>query len=181
MRKPRNMPYLESLRRFFYNRKLNSFQQTNLHAMQEGHFKRIKQVGIVFDATDLHNREVAMSLKTKLKDAGKRSKLLGYFNQDLDGLSFPFDYFTIKDLSFSYIPKSPTVQDFIKEPFDLLISLDLELIKPILYVCAASKAVFKIGPAHADSKFFDLMIDPKTPGDFDSYIQETRKTLKTFS
>jgi hypothetical protein len=175
------MPYLESLRRFLYNRKLNSFQQTNLHAMQEGHFKRIKQVGIVFDATDLHNREVAMSLAANLRDVGKRPRLLGYFKQDLDGLSFPFDYFTVKDLSFSYIPKSPKAQAFINEPFDLLISLDLEMIRPILYVCAASKAVFKIGPAQADTKFFDLMIDPKTPGDFDSYIKETRKTLKTFS
>ena len=171
------MPYLESLRNFLFRRKLNAALSSTPRDLPENHFQNIRSIGVVFHATELKVREIAMELEQKLKDAGKRPKLLGYFNQDLEGLSFPFHYFTVKDLYFYFIPKSKDVEHFVNEKFDILINLDLEQTDPILYVCAISNARFKAGPANAPPEIFDLMVDPKTPMDFEGYLEEIRKTF----
>lgn len=171
------MPYLDSLRKFLFKRRLKAFKTTNLHKVQEGHFKKIANIGVLFDATELDVRERIIQFAERQKEGGRRVKMLGFFNKKIDGISFSFPYFSLKDLNFAYIPKSREISDFVSEPFDVLICLDLQLRDPILYVSAASKAYFKIGPGSADSRFFDLMIETNSQDSLEEYIQTVKDTF----
>lgn len=171
------MPYLESLRKFLFRRRLSSFNSTNLHKAGEGHFNKIRSIGIVFDATDLDTRERVMLFAKRQKEGGSKVKLLGFFNKKLDDISFSFPYFSLKDINFFYIPKSDAVDEFIREPFDVLICLDLQVQDVILYISAASQAIFKIGPGQEHSRYFDLLVDLKPSEGLEGYIKTIKETF----
>lgn len=136
-------------------------------------FETAKYIGVVCATKD----EVSTG---QLKDvlqffAQKRIKysVLGYF----DGKKIPenflywkgMDFITQKDLNFFCIPVGPVVDNFINDPFDMLINCSVENFFPIEYMVQLSKAKCKVGVLHDKSSCYDLMIDiskQKTVGYF---------------
>ncbi len=70
-----------------------------------------------------------------------------------------FDFFTKNNLNWYNRPKSDTVEDFMKKPYDILINLSLERYYPIQYVLALSPSTFKVGKYFEEPNYMDLMID----------------------
>lgn len=64
------------------------------------------------------------------------------------------------DLNIWGLPRIRKINEFINEPFDLLINLSGDTNKALTYICAASKSNFKIS-INSNEKVYDLIIDQK--------------------
>ena len=175
-RSVKSIPLLSRLKTFLYRRAIGKYRSTNISKVSENHFKKIRTVGILFDANDTKGREAVIGYRQQLQESGITVSLFGYFNSKVDGITFPFDFIDIRDLSFAYLPEGDRVRQFISTPFDVLINLDTQMHKPMSYMAAASRALFKIGPAQGDHNHYDLMI--ATEGnDIALYIEQIRSVF----
>ena len=146
-------------------------------------FENSKSIGILFDATQKDDLELATRYVKYLKDHKKRIKAIGFFQgktiPDMVFSKLEFDYFTKKDLNWYFKPMPGFVDQFIDEEFDILIDLNLDLAFPLQYISELSKAKFKIGKFQEGNTHYDFMIDvPEDKGikyflrNLDLYIQQ---------
>lgn len=156
------MDLLQRLRLFFYKKRLNRILNVNEKITRKSiRFDRAKFIGILFDASDMSYRDEVVKYAEALKKKGKKVKLLGFINTKEAQENLTFDFFNKKQLDFSLLPKSEIVNQFIKQPFDLLINLFFHENLPLEYISAASKARFRVGKHSTQTHSFDLMIDMK--------------------
>ncbi|RLD20953.1 MAG: hypothetical protein DRI69_05215 [Bacteroidetes bacterium] len=168
---------LTRLKQILYNFKLRRYRTTNLHLLPDKHFQNIKSIGIVFDATSEKNHKSILNFQNKLKDEGRDVQLLGFFNQKEEPGPQTFSYFYIDGVGFAMTPTSDVAKQFIEHPFDVLINLDYDCNTTINYICAASRALFKIGPATGNPDHYDLMIDLGEHYKMGPFIKEIRSTF----
>ena len=72
----------------------------------------------------------------------------------------------------------PIVENFILEPFDLLINLCMNYKTPLLYVTALSRAKFKVGKEHPKyTPYYDLMLSVDENLGLQSFITLAEKYL----
>jgi hypothetical protein len=144
-------------------------------------FDKAKTVGIIFNATDKEEFELVKRYVRYLKECNKKVKSIGFFNTDkipdLTYSKLEWDFFTVKDLAWNYIPNKSFIENFINEEFDILIDMNIHHNFPLHYISCLSKAHFKIGLYNPNSDY-DLMIDmPEEKGlkfflrNVDQYIQ----------
>lgn len=168
---------LEQIGQYLYKRAIGRYRSTNLHKIDDGHFENLKTVGVIFDASRTQEHKTVLRLRKDLQERDKEVQLLGYFPSKDAVDHQPFSYFTDEHINFARLPKSDIVKQFIARPFDVLINLDPVGHKPIDYICAASRALFKIGPATANPAHFDLMIDQGDTFNLKQYIDQVRSTF----
>jgi hypothetical protein len=170
------MPVIARLKKFLYQRAIRRYRSTNLNKVPENHFSVIRSVGILFDASQAHDREVILAYAERLRGSGIKVSLCGFFNSKVEGITFPFDFIDLKSVSFAGLPRGEHVEKFIEAPFDVLINLDMSLHRPLNYIAAASKALFKIGPAEGDQRHYDLLIGIPDRN-MEKFIHEIRTTF----
>lgn len=170
------MPLISRLKIFMHNRAMRKFRTTNLNKVPDNHFSTIKSVGILFLANDAKECDVVFRYRDQLEKTGFQVWPFGYFNFKVREKPTKFDFIDLTNLSFAYIPASDKITQFITKPFDVLINLDTASHRPLNYIAAASKALFKIGPAHGNHAHYDLMIDMHEH-DLARYIQDIRTTF----
>ena len=171
-----SMPVISRLKTFLHNRALARYPGTNLNMLPENHFSSIKSVGILFEAMDAKDREVVLGYAELLKKMGMDVSPLGFFNSKIKDITFPFDFIDLNNITFAFLPEGEKISKFIATPFDVLINLDTSSHRPLNYIAAASKALFKIGPAHGNHTHYDLMIEMHEK-DLARYIQDIRTTF----
>ncbi len=122
-----------------------------------------KKIGILFNATHLVSFEIIKEFVKQISEKDKKISVLGYVHSKklIDHYLYRkgFNFFTRNDLNWYYKPVSDSVQQFIGEPFDLLINLSLEEYYPVKYILASSKAKFKVGMYSEGQQYLDFMID----------------------
>ena len=122
-----------------------------------------KSIGIIYNATEYVSFEIIRNLVKDLSQDARKVAVLGYVDSKklIDHYLYRkgFDFFSKNELNWYSRPVSPVVEEFIKEPFDLLINLSLEDYFPIRYITALSPARFKTGRFSPDDVYLDLMID----------------------
>lgn len=110
---------------------------------------RARKIGILYDATERETFYKVREFFKDLKEIGKEPYALGYigFNEvTFHPLARPeTDYFFRNQLNWYMKPAGPVIDNFIREPFDILINLTMSDIYPIDYIAALSKAGLKIG------------------------------------
>ena len=164
-------------------------QELEEHARERGFdgFENSKSIGIIFDASQKDDLELATRYVKYLKDHKKRIKAIGFFQgktiPDMVYSKLEFDYFTKKDLNWYFKPTPGFIEQFINEDFDILIDLNLDLAFPLEYISCLSKAKFKIGKYREKENHYDLMINvPDEKGikyflrNLDLYIQQINTT-----
>ncbi len=143
-------------------------------------FDKAKTVGLLVDATDRENHVFADKYRDKLRSLDKRVKILAFFNDKELHDNILVDYFTQKNLNWYHHPEGRTVDDFIKKPFDILISLHQEPSMPLEYISAMSNAQMRVGQYAEDKEYcYDFMID--TAGESDgmtTYVEQIDHFLK---
>lgn len=163
--------------KYFLNKMLPLVKR-NIHFES---FAKVKSIGIVFNATDKEEFELVKRYVRYLKECDKKVKAIGFFNSDkvpeLTYTKLEWDFFTLKDLSWNYIPNKNFIDNFINEEYDLLIDLNVHSDFPLHYISTLSKARFKIGQ-YQPNVDFDLMIEmPQEKGlkfylrSIDQYLQ----------
>lgn len=166
---------MEAIKHYLYKKSLLKQQQASKKNIIK--IKGAKHIGILFNASDIENREKVVSYSQKLKKEGYQVKMLGYLDQKTESITFPFDYFTIKDVNFYYVPKNNHIEHFLSLDLDILMNLDLSNVLPIHYLAAASNAAFKVGALFEGQDQYHLMIETSGKNNLDAFITETSKTL----
>lgn len=122
-------------------------------------FDKAHQIGILFDGTDLNNREVVLRFAKELRSAGKAVKLLGYLNNRTESESFPFKVFNNRNIDWLMRPTGDSVADFLDHTFDILLNLSMEENPALEYIAALSKAHYRVGAFSKSTHCYELMID----------------------
>ncbi|TAJ08123.1 hypothetical protein DMA11_21640 [Marinilabiliaceae bacterium JC017] len=127
--------------------------------------------GIIFDASQPDHVKQAKALIADLKKENITCRAVGYIDSDKREDEYISDhtFLYIDKTAFSlfYQPKEEGIQQFITEPFHLLINLCQENYFAVKYILSLSQANFKIGQTGIDNDLFDLMIEltPKSDSD----------------
>ncbi len=120
-------------------------------------------IGIIYNATEYISFEIIRNLVKELSHDSRKVTVLGYVDSKrlIDNYLYRkgFDFFSKNELNWYFRPASPVIEQFMEEPFDLLINLSLEDHYPIRYITALSSARFKTGRYSPDDAYLDLMID----------------------
>lgn len=139
-----------------------------------------QNIGIIYNATEYVSFEIIRELVKRLSRDGTRIMVLGYVHSKelIDHYLYRkgFDFFSTNDLNWYFKPVSSVTEQFVNEPFDLLINLSLQDYYPIHYITALSPATFKAGRYSPDDEYLDFMIDiEKEKRNMNSVQQEIMK------
>lgn len=171
------MNLVQKLKNWLFERKLKQATLTNKTKHQSVHFDKAKTIGLLFDGTELPEREKVLAYAARLKKEGKRVKLLAFMDNKVDNSGFTFKSFNRDELDFSNCPKSDEVKTFINEPLDLLINLSLRPTSPFKLILASSKARFRVGLYDPTANFYELMIDLPAKNDINKFISQVEVYL----
>jgi len=166
------MNFFQKLKNKLYynalNKSLNKIRTLRLSTSLED----ADTIGLLFNASDEKQTTVVLKYAKTLSNEGKKVSILGYFDtkKELEDIDFPF--FTKKEIDFIGKPKGEIVEQFMLNPFDLLINLTGETNPPFDYIMALSKASFRVGPSTKNTSSCDLMIDTKNPNDLANFIKQ---------
>jgi hypothetical protein len=121
-------------------------------------------IAIIFEATVHEEFETIKKYIKKLKEDKRKVRALGFYDATespaMMASKLEYDFFTRKQLKWYLKPVDPVIQNFLDEPFDLLLNLCVQPKTPILYLTALSKASFKVGPSNKKfNPYYDLIID----------------------
>jgi hypothetical protein len=153
------------IRRRYTDYILNRKIKNNKRIVKACNLRECKSIGLLFNATQILNFEIVKDLVKELSTPSNKIKVLGYVEGKdmIDHYLYRkgFEFFTRQQLNWFQKPISESVDDFVKQPFDVLINLSLDKTYPIQYIVALSKARFKAGMFTEESKLLDFMIDIK--------------------
>lgn len=144
------------------------------HLTSEG---KIKTVGIIFDESYFKEREALVQELIQNGIAENAVKVLVFKDNIKKNESFDYPTFSYKDLSWHGTVDKKEVEDFIAEPFDLLINYyDTEKVA-LLLVSNLSKAIFKVGFASIDKRLNHFMINTNAEN-YKVFAEEMFKYLR---
>ncbi|GEM_PF-414023 len=173
-----HMSLLQNIKNRIFNRSLQQLGRQNQATRKFPGFEKAQSIGILFDATELSNREFVLQYADQLNKRGKKLKLLGFFDSKLEETNFTFPYFNRKNLDWVGRPTGEKVRDFSEQAFDLLINLD-RIAKPQTeYVCAMSRAHLRVGPVSDHTFCYELMLDKADTKDLKTFIQQMEFILE---
>lgn len=174
------MSFIQNTKLFFHHyflkKQLNQSRRSNQNRSLS--FEDARTIGILFNATHLDNRKIALKFADKLKKRSKKVKLLGFFDNQMGDENFTFDHFNRKHLDWALRPKSGVVDKFLQQPFDYLINIDPQTSLHSEYITALSQAHLKVGPYTEQTYCYDLMIDTKDKSNLWNFIQQIELLLE---
>lgn len=174
------MSIIQRLRQYFYRNTLNKNLGSNRKTSgKKVSFETAKTIGLLFDANDLNTRNMVLKYGTSLKKQGKRVTYLGYLENKHETENYTFDYYNLKNIDWAKRAKGEKVDEFIKQPFDILIGAMLETSEHAEYIATLSKASLKAGPIPTYvPEAFSVMIDYKKGTDLPEFLRQIESLLK---
>ncbi len=145
-------------------------------------FEEAETIALLFDATVPEEFEVVKKYIKSLKDNKRKVRAMGFYDAKeqpaLMSSKLEYDFFTRKQLKWYLKPDDPIVENFISEPFDILINLCSNHKMPLLYIMALSRATLKVGRSHPKYEaYYDIIIEVPAETGISSFIQLAEKYL----
>ena len=145
-------------------------------------FEDAETIALVFDATDKDEFELVKKYIKKLKENKRKVRAIGFYDgkeePTLMSSKLEYDFFSRKQLKWYLKPNDAIVENFMLEPFDLLINLSMHYKTPLLYITALSRAKFKVGREHPKyAPYLDLMLNVEENVNLQSFITLAEKYL----
>ena len=157
------MKLMNNIKAYVGHRVLNKHLSAHIRKPVVCNINKAGHIGIIYNATESVSFEIIRDLVKDLTHEKRKVTVLGYVDSKklIDNYLYRkgFDFFSKNELNWYSKPVSSTIDQFIKEPFDLLINLSLEDHYPIQYITALSPAAFKAGKFSPDDQILDFMID----------------------
>jgi hypothetical protein len=174
------MSIIQSIRQYFYRTSLNKHHNTHKKSSSKKiTFENAKTIGLLFDANDLNIRNVVLKYGAALKKQGKKVKFLGFLDNKHETGDYTFDYYNLKNIDWAQRAKGESVEAFVKEPFDILITPVLKTNKHIEYIAAISNATIKAGPiSEYAPDAYDVMVDVKDKNNLQELIKQIEAFLR---
>jgi hypothetical protein len=156
---------LESIRIALFKKNLRQWLAAHRRRPTTHTLQSAGNIAVLFDATrDAQRREV-LDIVKNLEKSGKKVRLLGFYNQKQVAETPDFDFFTNKELSWTYEPKAEKARAFAQSKPDLLLLFNPDQLAPLAWLAAHVQAGMKIGPAGDLPQDFDLQLEtPKDKG-----------------
>lgn len=185
------MSLIESIKKNLAMSRIRQDASTVARQKQVFNLDDAKTIGIAFQYTTPEDFELLKKYVIYLREHKKRVKCIGYYEgkQEPPVQYSKVDYDFINEKAFSWWgkPSSHIVKNFIEEPYDVYIDINLRDNIAIRYIANVSAAKFKIGRYRdaADSPFDMLISVPKESGlkaylrEVDTYLQMINKAVKT--
>ena len=139
--------------------------------------KKIKTVGIIFDESYFYEREELVQELISNGIEEKDIKFIVFKDKIKKNEVFDFPVFSFKDLTWIGTIANPKVNDFVKEPFDLLINYYDTEKTALLLASHLSKAHFKVGFSLIDNRLNHFMINTNAEN-YKVFMDELFKYLK---
>lgn len=139
--------------------------------------KKIKTVGIIFDESYFYEREALVQELILNGIEEKDIKFIVFKDKIKKNEVFDFPVFSFKDLTWIATISNPQVNDFVKEPFDLLINYYDTEKTALLLASHLSKANFKVGFSLIDNRLNHFMINTNAEN-YKIFMDELFKYLK---
>lgn len=160
----------------------NDLKNIRRKAVAMGYHDAIK-IGLLYDASEKENYDAVKNFVRRIRNEQKDVKSLGFINSKKlpsdQFIKLGMDFFTLSQLNWHYKPISKITDSFIKEEFDILISLNVEELLPIEFIAGLSMAKFKIGKfSDRNLAFNDFMINLKPGENVSAFIQQVDHYLK---
>ncbi len=169
---------MEVLRHFFYKRSIRS-RRPKIGIKGPIQVRTAKHVGILFNASEVSERDQVINFSGQLSKQKFVVHLLGFLDEKGgENEELEFDYFNLKNVNFAKIPTGEKVEQFVSQKYDVLINLDDKDSLPLHYISAIVDAPMKVGPPSIDeNSHYNLMIEASGENRLQSFISEMRKTL----
>ena len=137
-----------------------------------------KEIGIIFDATDVDQTAIINQFADSLKGLKKKIYMFGYYNIPKPAINFNFPYFNKANLNWYLEPSGILVEEFIDRKFDILINVSIKENLPLEYIAAFSQASYRVGLYDPNKMYcYDLMIDLKGNKTLQKYIDQVKHYL----
>jgi hypothetical protein len=148
-------------------------------------FEPAKTIGVLFKTLNRSEFEEIKKFLLHLTDSSKQVYALGFVDHkkipDFYLLSKGMNYFSRKELSASFIPKSKAAEEFINKPIDILVDLSTDNNFPLYYISSLSKAHFKIGKMTDKRDCYDFMIDTRKTNTVAALIENIMHYTSVFT
>ena len=172
------MGLLQQLKKKLFDRKLRQLGQRDRTRRQSVHFEKARTIGLIFEGTNLDQREQVESFAARLKRAGKKVRMMAFMDNKVDNSGFVFKNFNRNDLDFSGCPvKSEEVRQFMDMNLDILINLSKDSRDVLNYILVGSKAKFRVGPYEPEAGWYELMIDLPAGRSLHDFIKQVEVYL----
>lgn len=147
--------------------------------------KTAQTAGIIITPTDQDSFEMVKQFLNYLTKLGVKVFVLGYVDDKKIPDTFLFwkgiNLFSRNELNWARVPDSAVVNDFIEQPFDILIDLSLQDYFPVQYISQLSKSRFKIGRFSNTNQYYDLMFELNDNMSLEYYIEHLTYYLNLLS
>lgn len=150
-------------------------------------YARARQIGLLCEADGRDEMAFLNRFIEKLEADGKQITSIGYFSKkhmtDISTMPEAVQWFRRKDFSMFLRPKAAQLQNFARQPFDILIDLTSAKAHQMKYIAAISTASFKAGSHNQDyMNIFDLVLQVKVNcpvSEFAEHVIHYLKIIKT--
>ena len=177
------MKIIDNIRLRIAKKNLTSELEHLKRDVRSSDFKDVRSIGLLYFLPDESTYKTIESLVEQLSALKIRTRIVAYHNGKITPHYFipklQQDIITQKSIGFNLKPTGIFVNDFINEPFDVLIDLSLSCHYPLLHLAAMSKAHMKVG-RHTElhEKIFDFMINVNDDISLPEYIELVIHYLK---
>lgn len=171
----KNDKVIRRIKLFFQNRDLKRNLKNNNRYVEFQSVESAKTVGVVFVVEDETSYTRIENWLKKLVAAGKEVRVVGYHHSDnVPHYCIPklkHEYYSKKDVNWYGKPIRPSLNDFVREPFQILIDLTIDDNFTTKYITSLSKSSMKIGRKSDENQdFYDFMISLNEDLDMDDFI-----------
>jgi hypothetical protein len=162
------MSLIDNIKNYLGERKLKRTLLNSNRKPEFINFDQVKNVGVIFEATDPEEFEGVKKLVVLLKEKKKIVKAVGFYDNKITPPNLlysksEFDLFNLKELTSLREPSSPYIRTFVDGRQDVLIDLNLKNKFPLRTIAIQSNALLKIGidiPANLNVHELLLKMDP---------------------
>jgi hypothetical protein len=161
------------LKQHFIKKKVSKMLTNAASVDRQSKNKKILSVGIITKEKYSQEYDLPALITAELQ---LRNPKVFSFRKFEKNQEVSYKHFTEKDFNWKAEITNPGLENFINEPFDLLICYYTKPNTHLDYVSFLSQATFKVGFAALKSQLFDLEIAVQ-PDQVDAFFAETKKYL----
>ncbi|GAA4241266.1 hypothetical protein KO504_03415 [Winogradskyella psychrotolerans] len=137
---------------------------------------KIKTIAVLLNASEFHEFEVFRVYFKELGLTSPKHKIVAFTMDDKLEYNQWNAHFSPKDFGWKGKIKNIDLEDFINEPYDMLLCFYKNPVLQLNLITAASKANLKVGISNEDERLYDLIIDVELK-DINIFKQELKKYL----
>ncbi len=165
--------YKRGLQKILDNQKNESKKEIKLNPA--------KNILILFDGTEISNRQIILDFSGKLKDSGKNVKLLSFIDSKGELMDFGMAVYNNSSVNWYGIPKKHILELLENSKFDILLNLNSTDKNHLHILACKANADFKVSLPTQYSHNFTLILNTKEKKNLKNILNEIMTYLYKFS